>query len=352
MGTMRRTGVSNVIAAGLIIVAIVIGAFGAYVTIPSQTTTTTRTQPTTTTSTTTTTTTEPTTTTQTMTQTQTTTTTTTSTVTQTATMGPFEVLFNFNESTAVGFYSSLMSPLGLPIDYPGSHTIWLADDQALDYFALLSLYYTTESSTALSLAQQVNKSIAKWGGFYKYWNPVFEVLGDYNTTLVDPCGKPQIISNDAQGYMVNATVFTSCPGFKYYLFADLLAYHVLLDMHFENYTGAESEFSELSGMWDGHGFSDYIFQHDSTHTYQSYKLADYVIAWKALADNSFTSQFALEARYNTTVHGVAAMMSKLQSSSGGVWTGYRVSNGQISYGSGISLTNGETTSLFILARDG
>ncbi|MGD0318787.1 MAG: hypothetical protein ABSB56_03720 [Nitrososphaerales archaeon] len=45
-------------------------------------------------------------------------------------------------------------------------------------------------------------------------------------------------------------------------------------------------------------------------------------------------------------------MSKLQSSAGGVWTGYRVSNGQIPYGSGISLTNGETTSLFIIAEVG
>jgi hypothetical protein len=242
-----------------------------------------------------------------------------------------------------------MSPLGLLTDYPGSHTIWIADDQALDYYALLSVYDSTRNSTALNLAQQMNSSMVKWGGFYEYWNPVFEVFGSYPETTQVTCGTDQSI-NVTQGYAIDATVFKSCPGFQYSLFADLLAYHVLLDVQFKNYTGAESEFSKLSGMWDGHGFSDQPFQMDSTHTYQSYKLADYVIAWKALANDSATGQFALG--YQTTAQSVAAVMSELQSSAGGVWTGYRVSNGQISYGSGISLTNGETTSLFIFATEG
>jgi len=245
-----------------------------------------------------------------------------------------------------------MSPLGLFTDYLGSHTIWLADDQALDYCALLSVYNSTHNSIALNLAQQVNSSIVKWGGFYKYWNPVFEVLGNYpeNVNETIPwCGKSQEIGV-TQGYTVNATVFKPCRGFEYWLFADLLAYHVLLDMHFGNDTGAELEFSELSSIWNGHGFYDQPFQEDPTYTYQSYKLADYVIAWEALASNSATRQFALG--YQTRVQSVAAVMSELQSSAGGVWTGYIVSNGQISYGNGISLTNGETTSLFIFALVG
>jgi hypothetical protein len=161
------------------------------------------------------------------------------------------VNISFYTTAAVRFYGSLMSPLGLLTDYPGSHTIWLADDQALDYFALLGLYYAIESSTALSLAQQVNNSITNWGGFGKYWNPVFEVFGDYNTTL-DVCGTDQTI-NVTQGYTIDATVFTSCPGFQYSLFADLLAYHVLLDIHEENNAAAESEFGQLS-EWGADGF--------------------------------------------------------------------------------------------------
>jgi len=326
--------------------------------IATQTTTTTQsttqtqttTQPTTITQSTTQTqtTTQPTTITQSTTQTQTTTQPTTITQSTTTTITT-DVSFNFNRINAVGSYGSLMSPLGLLTDYPGSHTIWLADDQGLDYSALLSLYYSTANSTALSLAKQLNSSIAPWGGFCKYWNPALEVIGCYPVDTQVMCGTNQEI-NVTQGYTVDATVFNSCPGFQYWLFADLLAYHVLLDTHFGNYTGAETEFNELSGMWDGHGFSDQVFQTDSNHTYQSYKLADYVIAWKALADNSATRQFALG--YNTTVQNVAAAMSELQSSAGGVWTGYRISNGQMSYGSGISLTNGETTSLFIFAWNG
>ncbi len=256
---------------------------------------------------------------------------------------------SFNATTAVRFYGRLMSPLGLFTDHPGSRTIWIADDQALDYYALLSVYDSAHNSTALHLAQQVDSSIAGWGGFCKYWNPVFEVFGSYPKTTQVMCGTNQTISV-TQGYTVDATVFNPCPGFQYSLFADQSAYHVLLDMHLGNYAEAESEFSGLSSMWDSHGFSDQAFRNDSTHTYQSYKLADYVIAWKALASGSATSQFALG--YQTTVQSVAAVMSELQSSAGGVWTGYRISNGQISYGSGISLTNGETTSLFIFATDG
>ena len=256
---------------------------------------------------------------------------------------------SFNATTAVRFYGSLMSPPGLFTDYPGSHTIWIADDQALDYYALLSVYDSTHNSIVLDLAQQANSSIAEWGGFCKYWNPVFEVFGSYPKTTQVMCGTNQTISV-TQGYAIDATVFKSCPGFQYSIFADQLAYHVLLDMHFGNYTGAESEFSRLGGMWDGYGFSDQTFQTDPTHTYQSFKLADYVIAWKALASGSTTRQFALG--YQATVQSVATVMSELQSSTGGVWTGYRASNGQISCGSAISQTNGETTSLFILATDG
>ena len=266
--------------------------------------------------------------------------------TSSATTMPVDILFN--TTTSVGFYRSLMSPLGLFADTNGSHTIWLADDQVLDYQALLSAYDSTHNSTALNLAEQVNSSIAKWGGFYGYWNPVFEVLGSYPSNASVTCGTDQEI-NVTQGYTIKATVFNFCPTFQYTLFVDQLAYHILLDLREANYTGAESEFSRLSGMWDTHGFSDYTFRTDPTHTYQSYKLADYVIAWKALADNPTTRQSVL--RYQAAVQGVAAVMSKLQSPDGGVWTGYRVSNGQLLFGSGVTTTNGETTSLFILALE-
>lgn len=262
-----------------------------------------------------------------------------------------QVSFSFNETSAVGFYNQLSTSTGLEVDYPGSYTIWLSDDQALDYHALLNMYNSTRDSDALKLAKQINSSIVQWGGFYEYWNPVFEVIGSYPDSTQVMCGTDMTIGA-SQGYTIKTTVFKFCPGFQYSFFADLLSYHVLLDLQTKDYTGAESEFGTLSKMWDGHGFVDQPFQDDTSHTYQSYKLATYVIAWKALDGNAITQQFAQS--YLSTVNYVASIMASLQSDgssgwAGGVWTGYRFSNGQLIYGKTVSLENGETTSLFVLA---
>jgi hypothetical protein len=259
------------------------------------------------------------------------------------------VHISINETSAAGFFARLASPLGLETEHNGSHVIWLADDQALDYYALLSIFSSTDDSNALSLAQQVGNSIPQWGGFYNYCNPVFEVIGHFPNSTQVMRGTDETIKT-SEGYTINATVFEWSPGFEYSLFADQLAYRVLLDLHVGDQSGAESEFTKLSGMWNGYGFNDSVFQKDDTHTYQSYKLADYVIAWKALDDVPGTQQFALG--YQSTVQSIASMMSGLQSTAGGVWTGYTARNGQISYGNGISSTNGETTSLFIIAATG
>jgi hypothetical protein len=258
--------------------------------------------------------------------------------------------FSFNETMAVRFYRQLSTSIGLEEEYPSSHTIWLADDQALDYYALLSIYNSTHDSDALRLAEQISGSIVQWGGFWKYWNPVFEVIGSYPNTTKVMCGTDQTINQSYQGYTIKATVFKPCPSFNYSRFADQLAYRVLLDLHNQNCPEAESEFNRLSNMWDRHGFVDEPFLEDSTHTYQSYKLADYVIAWKAL--NQSDHQFA--ESYLSSVNNASIIMSSLQSNGssgwlGGVWTGYRYDNGQLQYGNGVSLENGETTSLFVLA---
>jgi hypothetical protein len=102
-------------------------------------------------------------------------------------------------------------------------------------------------------------------------------------------------------------------------------------------------------MWvasGGQGFSDAAF-YLQAHLYQSYKLALYIIVWNQLANNPTTRHFATS--YKSIVEGVFSLMSNLQSSSGGVWTGYKFSGGTMIYGQDISLANGETTSLFVLA---
>lgn len=259
--------------------------------------------------------------------------------------------YSFNETSAVAFYSRLNTTTGLLAEQPGSHTIWLSDDQALDYHALSSIYSSTHNSTALDLARQINGSIAQWGGFFKYWNPVFEAIGSYPNSTEVVCGNDTTIGT-AQGYTVNATVFAPCSPFRYSYFADLVAYRVLLDLHFQNYTGAQAEFTALSNMWDGHGFADQTFREDMNSTYQSYKLATYLIVWKTLDQTTCTQRFA--QGYVSTADRVATTMSRLQSDgppgvAGGVWTGYRFHSGQLVYGSNVTGANGETTSLFVLA---
>jgi len=263
----------------------------------------------------------------------------------------FSPTFSFNNGNAVKFYDNLMTPIGLETPYNGSKTVWLSDDQGLDYSALMKIYSSTGNATSLKIASEIKSSIQQWGGFYAYWNPVFEVFGSYpNSTAV-------ISGNDitvgmSGGYTINTTKFTPNPGFNYSEYADQLAYRVLLNLHNGNYCAAESSFNMLSGMWSssgGKGFADKAFQDDPLHIYQSFKLALYIITWKALANVSATQRFALG--YQTTAAEVAALMSSLQSPTGGVWTGYKFSaNGQMVFGQSISLTNGETTSLFVLAN--
>jgi hypothetical protein len=255
--------------------------------------------------------------------------------------------FLFDEIRALDFYVQLNTSIGLETDYPVSHTVWLSDDQALDYNALLDIYNSTHDDSVLKMAQNISSSIPQWGGFYRYWNPVFEIIGHYPNSTQVVCGTPQTVGN-SEGYIINATVFNQCPGFQYWLFADQLAYRVLLDLHSQNYTLAESDFTKLNITWDGSGFADQAFN----GTYQSFKLATYLIAWKSLNQTANTRPFV--AGYLLTVGSVTNIMSQLQSNgssgwAGGVWTGYRVSDRQLEYGPSISLENGETTSLFILA---
>lgn len=136
--------------------------------------------------------------------------------------------FNFSTTAAVGFYKSLNTSVGLLTDYPGSHTIWLADDQPLDYCALLKANDIRHNGTALVLAQQLKDSMSKWGGFLMFYNQVFAVIGHYPPYDDVMCANPQSEEvGSERGYTVNATVFSSCPGFQYWLFADHLAYHVI-----------------------------------------------------------------------------------------------------------------------------
>ncbi|QXJ30906.1 hypothetical protein [Saccharolobus shibatae] len=253
-----------------------------------------------------------------------------------------KVYFSFNLEKALNFYESLNTSLGLLREYPGSHTIWLADDQALDYNALMLIYNITHNVTAKTLAQQILFAIKPYGGLYKYYNSVFEIFGIYPNTIIPQSGVIITIGN-IDNYTLNATLFNHTIS-NYYDYADLLAYRVLLWLHLGNYSGAEENFISLVKMWNGIGFNDSAYYND---TYQSYKLALFLIVWRALELNPHTCLLAI--KYVNMAREVSGMMSLLQSSQGGVWTSYKYVNGKIEYGYNISSMNGETTSLFVIA---
>ncbi|ACP39053.1 hypothetical protein [Saccharolobus islandicus] len=253
-----------------------------------------------------------------------------------------KVYFSFNLEKALNFYESLNTSLGLLSEYPRSHTIWLADDQSLDYNALMLIYNITHNVTAKTLAEQILLAIKPYGGLYKYYNSVFEIFGIYPNTTTPQSGVNIIIGN-IDNYTFKVTLFNHTIS-NYYDYADLLAYRVLLWLHLGNYSGAEENFINLVKMWNGIGFNDSAYYND---TYQSYKLALFLIVWRALELNPHTCLLAI--KYVNIAREVSDIMSLLQSSQGGVWTGYKYVNGKIEYGYNISLMNGETTSLFVIA---
>ena len=257
--------------------------------------------------------------------------------------------FSFDLKKALQFYINLSTPLGLEAEYPGSKTVWLADDQALDYYSLLKIYNATGDSRALTIAAQINRSASAWGGLYAYWNPAFEAFGCYPTNTDVLWGRDVTVNPSVSGYVVRATVFSWNPTYSYLLSADQLAYRALLSLNQRDYHAAETNFALLSLIWissGGQGFADAGF-YLLGNLYQSYKLALYIISWNQLLNNPTTRSFA--TGYMPIVNAVSSLMSKLQSSGGGVWTGYKFSGGTMLYGEGISLANGETTSLFVLA---
>mgnify|MGYP001770766113 CR=1 FL=1 len=255
---------------------------------------------------------------------------------------PGPICFGFNLYKALEFYESLNTSVGLLREYPGSNTIWLADDQALDYNALMLIYEIINVNTAKDLAEQILNAIKPYGGLYAYYNDVFELFGIYPSTTA-PYSGVNIFVGTIGPYTLKATAFTH-PMPNYYEYADLLAYRVLFWLHLGDYTKAEEDFVKLVGMWDGVGFKDAAYN----GIYQSYKLALFLIVWKTLESNPHTHAFAM--KYLNIAKKVAEIMSQLQDpQTGGVWTGYLYINGKLQYGYAISLMNGETTSLFVIA---
>ncbi|MGP8057872.1 MAG: hypothetical protein ACLP9K_09765 [Nitrososphaerales archaeon] len=245
---------------------------------------------------------------------------------------------------ALNFYASeLNASLGLMSTTPKGTTIYLSDDQALDYNALLKLYNETGNSTALSLADQIKSSIQSYGGLYGHWNGAFVLFGHYPTPWNFSSGTDITIGTSG-GYTIKSTIFNETMGpASTSHYADLEMYYAAYNMQVKNYATAEDAFISANSLWNGLGFVDKAY----TSTYASYKLALDLIVWEMMDNTNQTKQFATQ--YTPVLNQVASIFLALQGSDGGVYTDYVVTNGLVQHA---GQENGETTSLFILAAAG
>jgi hypothetical protein len=251
---------------------------------------------------------------------------------------------SFDYKDALNFYASeLNTSLGLMSTTPKGTTIYLSDDQALDYNALLKLYNETGNSTALSLADQIKSSIQRYGGLYGHWNGVFVLFGHYPTPWNFSSGNDITIGTSGV-YTIRSTIFNGVIGpVSTSHYADLEMYYAMYNMQVKNYAAAEDAFISTNSLWNGLGIADKAY----TTTYASYKLALDLVVWEMMENTTQTKQFATQ--YTPVLSQVASIFSALQGSDGGVYTDYVVTNGLVQHA---GQENGETTSLFVLASAG
>lgn len=268
--------------------------------------------------------------------------------------------FSFNDQGALYFLGNLSTPSGLLQVFPGSNTIYLSDDQQLDYAALMQLGDSTLAKrisatmevTAGGLYGDFNVTTCSYGD----WNGVDVVLGAYIPIPCDssvwntysgqdiPLGLnyPKL-ANDT-GFIVNETIWSGAMGDVYTQYADLELCYSMNQLHYGDYVDAVKAFEHANSMWNGYGLADKAFQGSSEYT--SFKLALDLVAFKELMNNPHT-EGSVES-YSTTINQVEGMMSELQGKDGGVISNYQVANSQVVIPPN-TFENGETTSLFVLA---
>ena len=247
--------------------------------------------------------------------------------------------FTFNDSRALSFLESLKTRTRLLETFAGSNTTYLADDQALDYAALMKL-------GDYSMANNISSSMNPYGGLYGHWNAVFVLLNQFPSAWNFSFPQDYFLGNNS-GYSVWVTRFTQQGSAQdYTAYSDLELYYSFFLLHTGEYSGAINAFSTANSHWDGRGFADKAYNY-SSNGYDSYKLAVDLIVFKALMTNPNTEGAIVS--YNSTLTQVQSVMSNLQGGDGGVISNYDFLNGAIKIAAN-TYENGETTSLFILAQ--
>jgi hypothetical protein len=276
---------------------------------------------------------------------------------------PVLTSFSFNERNALAYFKLLNTTTGLLRDYQNDSRIFVADDQALDYYALMDLYASNGDASALTLANQINTSSQSYGGLFRYWNPVFTLFGHY------PSAKHWNVTTGYNknftaggGYSIEATIFptNATHPIEIKQYADVGLYDALWNIVVANVTGSEGNltnaaaiFNEIQTECTNYGCTDagyFSAGVPSTVVYSSYKIAlDLIVYKELLASGSFSS--INTAQVNETINRLIYVANQLQAPDGGVYTQFNAYGELIvPFGLGSnSSENGETTSLFLLA---
>lgn len=127
---------------------------------------------------------------------------------------------------------------------------------------------------------------------------------------------------------------------SWYEYADTSFLYAIYEAENGNISIAEKVFATtINNFWNGSGFIDAAF---NGGTFDSYKLALAIIAWKYIAH--YNETFALQ--YLPIIKQIYNISSHLQSSIGGFFTNYVIYDGHVIAEGNV---NTETTSLFVIA---
>ncbi|NJE53875.1 hypothetical protein E3E28_01420 [Thermococcus sp. 21S9] len=211
--------------------------------------------------------------------------------------------------------------------YPDNETIWLANDNILAVGALKLLNS--------SLWRNVSRSLAAYGVSYN--GRVDPLLGrpldGFYCPEVKTLGRINSKRFNATFTLKLETANRSCVMRDWRSYADLVVYGALSDLLRGKRDEAFRLYSHLLSMWDGNGFRDKAF----SGVYQSYKCALFVYLYRALEEPEEGRSVYLSC---------SRILTALQSSGGGIVTGYEVKDGRVIP---VGDPNTETTSMTAIA---
>ncbi|MHB1907609.1 MAG: hypothetical protein ACYCQJ_01910 [Nitrososphaerales archaeon] len=247
--------------------------------------------------------------------------------TQTQANASSQVLTNA-ENFLVSQYNA---SIGLLVEYPGASTYWLYSD---NYLALLAFNQANSSnqtkqtiimnnvSSTLDRYMSLVPSTDAKNQYMVFTSNVFNFNNSRNYELIT-----------GEGSFINITLNNITGTLDPHSYGDIAFLEAIYYNNIGNKSGALSLFNIGANMYNGIGINDSAFysKSNSSHVYQTYKLALYIYVAKLLGQS-----------YPPSVE--STLLDMQDTTSGGFYSGYNSS-----YSTSGHEENVETTSLAILA---